>query len=101
MTKFDDAMLVLKGWTGRKLRLSVQTSGVRELHAFCFLMGVTDTAASFVLAEDFALDLDLQNCSTEYAQPPIGTKDNEGIESILIFRGTNFLAVVMLLEDSC
>ncbi len=99
MISLKEALLVLKGWEGRRLRVNCEgAEGVRQLHAKCELYGVGDTGASFALYEEFAFEVDLSSCSAEYGDPRNGADDG-GAESALVFGRPGFSFTVILLFD--
>jgi hypothetical protein len=99
MIALEDAVLVLKGWEGRRLRVVFNGLGVRHLSAKCSLYAVVDTGASFVLREDVGFEFDFRGCSVEYAEPPKGSGDGD-VESALAFARKDFSLLVMLLANS-
>jgi hypothetical protein len=99
MIALEDAVLVLKGWKGRRLRVKFEGVGIRELHAKCELFGIGAAGASFALNEDFAFEVDFSGCFAEYGEPRSG-EDTGGAESALIFRRGDLSLVVMLLPEN-
>ena len=99
MIALEEAVLVLKGWEGRRLRVVFNGLGVRHLNAKCSLYAVVDTGASFVLGKDVGFELDFRGCSVEYGEPPKESEDGE-VESVLAFGRKDFSLLVMLLADS-
>jgi hypothetical protein len=100
MISLEDALLVLKGWEGRRLRIAFEgTEGVRRLHAKCDLYGTGNTGASFALGEEFAFEVALSGCLVEYGEPR-NNDDDGGTESALIFVRAGFSLTVMLLAES-
>lgn len=99
MIALEDALLVLKGWKGRRLRVRFEGEGLRQLHAKCELYGTGDVGASFALHEDFAFEVDFSGCFAEYGEPRNGDDAGE-TESALIFRRADFSLVVMLLAEN-
>ena len=99
MIALDEALLVLKGWEGRRLRVIFKSSVVEHVDAKCSLFSSLGTRATFVLREDFAILVNFDACLAEYGEPPRGTEDTE-IESTLVFVREGVSLVVMLfLED--
>ena len=98
MITLEEAVLVLSGWQGRRLRVVADGSGVRHLSAKCSLYAVVETGASFVLREDVGFEVDFRGCLVDFADPPKDADEGE-IESALIFRRADFSLLVMLFAD--
>jgi hypothetical protein len=99
MILLEEALLLLKGWEGRPLRVIFKGSGIRHLSAKCSLYAVAEAGASFVLREDVGFEVDLTGCFIEYGEPPRG-EENGGTEAALVFgRPGDFTLTVMLFSD--
>lgn len=98
MIALEEALLVLRGWTGRRLRIAFEgAEGIRQLHAKCELFGTGDAGASFALGEEFAFEVDFSGCLVEYGEPR--NDDDGGAESALVFGRLGFSLTVMLLTE--
>jgi hypothetical protein len=89
MIALDEAILVLKGWESRRLRVIFKGLGVEHLSAVCDLYAVSSFGASFVAGKDVGFALDFTGCIAEYAEPPKDAPD-EGAEAGIFFRRADF-----------
>lgn len=89
----EEALLVLKGWDGRRLRVIFEGSGVQYFSAACNLYAVDDAGASFVSGKEVGFVLDFRGCIAEYAEPPRDTAP-DGADSGLFFRGEDFMLTI-------